>query len=151
MAKPVDHSALKKKIEREQKLEFEKSKPKHLLKRSRSRSEKKLLDKSLRRQYKSFVKKFNKEIVEDEEDENQWRGTNDFTRVTQEDERKSLRDSLRHPLSRKLSNAEKREISRSNSRERFSGSKKRDFSREITRTNSKEVFSGPRSFLQSKE
>lgn len=55
-----------------------------MLKRSRSRSEKKFIDKSLNNRYKTFVKKFNKEIVDDEEeeDEDQWRGANDFTRIT---------------------------------------------------------------------
>ena len=50
LAKPVDHSALKRKIAKEQKLEFERSKPRpHKLKHSRSRSEKKLLNKSIHR------------------------------------------------------------------------------------------------------
>jgi len=59
LSKPVDHSVLKRRIEREQKLEFSKSKP-QLMKRSRSRSAKKIVkefDKSLKKKYKSFLTK----------------------------------------------------------------------------------------------
>ena len=70
LSKPTDHSALVKRIEKEQRIEFLKTRPEHLLKRSRSRSEKKLqLGKSLNRQYKSFVKKLRRGGSPDPEEE----------------------------------------------------------------------------------
>ena len=57
LSKPVDHSALKRRIEREQTIEFAKSKPRPN-KLSRSKSAKKFVkefDKSLKTKYKSFL------------------------------------------------------------------------------------------------
>jgi len=54
LSKPVDHSALKRRIEREQKQELAMSRP-HPMKRSRSRSARKPnkdFDKSLNKKYK---------------------------------------------------------------------------------------------------
>jgi hypothetical protein len=93
LSKPVDHSTLKRRIEREQKQEFEMSRP-ILMRRSRSRSARKPtkdFNKSLNKKYKTFVSKFGKGDSE-EEDGDQWRGANDFTRITIEDDKRGIQE-----------------------------------------------------------
>ena len=123
LAKPVDHTALKKRIKKEQELELRRQRP-TFLKRSRSRSAKKKsdsLEKSFRRKYKTFVNKLGKTDSDDDqfngEDESQWRGINDFTRLTgpineeSDEKRGSLRESKRiskEHSNRKRSNSEKK-------------------------------------------
>ena len=57
LSKPVDHSKLKKRIEREQRLEFKRSKPKIGMSRSRS-ARKSLKNNHDNSMYKSYVNKF---------------------------------------------------------------------------------------------
>ena len=90
LSKPVDHSKLKRRIEREQKIEFMKSKPAMLsqMRRNRSRSsrvsmrgdsnEKQLIVKK----YKTFVNKIEGRTYDSRENNDLWRGANDFTRIS---------------------------------------------------------------------
>ena len=96
LAKPVDHSVLKKRILMEQKADFLRSRP-PMLTRSRSRSTKKLVhdDRSYLSKYKTFVSRIGKG---DSDDEDQWRGANDFTRLSsfqQKDGAESSRSARR--------------------------------------------------------
>ena len=90
LSKPVDHSKLRKRIEREQKMEFLKSKPTMLgkMRRNRSRSsrvsmrgdsdEKQLIVKK----YKTFVNKIEGRTFDSRENNDMWRGATDFTRIS---------------------------------------------------------------------
>ena len=90
LSKPVDHSKLKRRIEREQKIEFMKSKPAMLsqMRRNRSRSsrvsmrgdsnEKQLIVKK----YKTFINKIEGRTYDSRENNDLWRGANDFTRIS---------------------------------------------------------------------
>ena len=108
LAKPVDHSLLIQKMEREERQAIKRSRAEALGLPSRSRSAKKLRStervggKTMLKKYKSFVRHTRKAENLDHQfsvdSEDNWRGPSDFTKISfydskERDERNSSRES----------------------------------------------------------